>query len=116
MQIFAAYSSHSSLSIVFLNNLQNESPVLFVRLLCLTNATTSNYNSNPSNCLVINKAHIVAEGETEEVRVGGNTFTLMDTCFKKLKGLQGEQRKECSVTSVQMLVNLFLPRQRTQAA
>lgn len=33
-------------------------------------AMTSNYNSNPSNSLVLNKAHIAAEGERGEVGWG----------------------------------------------
>ncbi len=78
------------------DNLQNESVCMasvllqkspvFVRLLRLTKAMTSNYNSNPSNSLVINKTHIVAEG----VRWGrgrGATFPLMDTCFENRIGL-----------------------------
>lgn len=53
---------------------------------------TSNYNSNPSNSLVINKAHIVAEGERVEVR-GGGAVTLIDMSFEKCNGLRGVQSK-----------------------
>lgn len=63
-------------------------PVLFVRQLRLTSAMTSSYNSNPSNSPVINKAHIVAEGERGEVWAGEAAFTLMDMCFEIRTGLQ----------------------------
>lgn len=51
------------------------------------------------------------------MRAGGTTFTLMDTCFEKPIGLQGEQRNGCSVEFLQISVdvkqNPFLPHQRT---
>ena len=63
------------------------SPVSF----WLTKATTSNYNSNPSNSLVINKAHIVAEGgkgEGEGAGGRGGTFTVMVEKRKERKGCE----------------------------
>lgn len=73
IKIFASHSSQSCLNV--LDNLPFVSFVLFLRLPWLNKAMTSNYNSNPSNSLVINKAHIVAEGERVEVRVrGGGGF------------------------------------------
>lgn len=63
-------------------------PGLLLRRLRLNKPTTSYYNSNPSNGLVINKTHIVAEGGKRlEVTVGGGsgTFTLIDCLLKKNK-------------------------------
>lgn len=57
----------------------------------------SNYNSNRSNSLVINKAHIVAEGERVEVRVGGvGAFTLIDMSFEKCNSFRGVQSRDVS--------------------
>lgn len=61
-------------------------PGLLLRRLRLNKPMTSYYNSNPSNGLVINKTHIVAEGgERLEVTVGrgSGTFTLIDCLVKK---------------------------------
>lgn len=55
-------------------------------------AMASNYSSNPSNSLVINKAHIVAEGETDEGGAGQSTLTLMGTrVWRKHEGLRGQR-------------------------
>lgn len=78
IRVFAAYSSQTYLTVAtsemkvyaqligecafFSRLLPEVSRLVFVRLLWLTKAMTSNNNSNPSNSLVINKAHIVAEG------------------------------------------------------
>lgn len=79
---------------------------------------TSNYNSNPSNSLVINKAHIVAEGERGEM--GGVHFHFNGHMFRKSYWLIEEQRTGSTVKSLQISVhlelNLFLPHQSTQAA